>query len=207
MGKKKSFLFILLFCSCTLTFAQNYSITGTVKDKVGPLPGAAVFVSGYKIATVTDNQGNFILPKMAAGNYDILIQMMGFTPFSKNVIISDKSVNISIQLQENATLLKEVVIKPDPNRPYYIALFKDFFIGKTLNSNECNILNTGVLTFDDDKDAGLLTVKASDFIIIENKALGYKIKYLLDVFEYNYKSKMIYYAGHPSFEELKALLQ
>ncbi|RZK60593.1 MAG: carboxypeptidase-like regulatory domain-containing protein, partial [Pedobacter sp.] len=59
------------------------------------------------------------------------------------------------------------------------------------------------MTFDDDKTAGLLTVKASDFLVIENKALGYKIKYLLQDFEYNYKSKIVYFAGLPSFEDLK----
>ncbi|WP_316772491.1 carboxypeptidase-like regulatory domain-containing protein [Pedobacter frigiditerrae] len=203
MAKGFSLLFILFFCYCSSAFTQSFSITGTVKDKIGALPGAAVYLSGYKIATVTDNEGKFTLGKLAPGNYDILVQMIGFLPYTKNILISNKSENVAIVLQENTTMLKEVIIKPDPNRPYYIALFKDFFIGKTPNSAECTILNTDVLTFDDDKTAGLLTVKANDFLVIENKALGYKIKYLLQDFEYNYKSKIVYFAGLPSFEDLK----
>ncbi|TKC05720.1 carboxypeptidase-like regulatory domain-containing protein [Pedobacter polaris] len=203
MANRFTFLFILFFCYCGHTFAQTFSITGTVGDKVGALPGAAIYVSGYKIATVSDNNGHFILSKLAPGNYDILVQMIGYLPYSKNIIISDKSIHIDVILTENATLLKEVVIKPDPNRAYYLALFKDFFIGKTPNSKECKILNTEVLIMDDDKTESILTAKATDFIIIENKALGYKIKYLLKYFEYNYKLKMIFYAGHPSFEEMK----
>ncbi|WP_235969856.1 carboxypeptidase-like regulatory domain-containing protein [Pedobacter planticolens] len=186
------------------TFAQNtYSISGIVKDKKETLPGAAVYVSGYKIATVTNNEGKFILPKLAPGNYDILVQMIGYLPYSKNIIVSDKSINFEVLLIENATLLKEVVIKPDPNRAYYIALFKDFFIGKTSNANECEILNTNVLNFDDDIPNSLLTIRASDFLLIENKALGYRIKYLLKNFEFNYRTKIFYYAGLSSFEELK----
>lgn len=203
MYKCHAIVVIVFFVFINNTIAQTYSISGNVKDNMGALPGAAIFVGNYKIATVTDNNGNFSLPKLGPGNYDILVQMIGYYPYSKNVTIKDQPLNVAIVLKENATMLKEVVIKPDPNRPYYIALFKDFFIGKTPSAAECSILNTDVLTFNDDKEAGTLTVNASDFIIIENKALGYKIKYLLNDFEYNYKSKIIFYAGHQSFEELK----
>ena len=196
---KKLIVTLLFLINFSVVFAQQtYTISGIVKDKVGILPGAGVYISGYKIATVTNEQGKFILPNLAPGNYDILVQMMGYTPFSKNIIISKKSEILNITLNENATLLKEVIIKPDPNRPYYIALFKDFFIGKTPNSMQCKILNTEILSFDDDKKNGMLTVTASDFLIIENLALGYRIKYLLEDFEYNYKKlkNKIYYKYH-----------
>lgn len=196
--------FIILFCFSVNIFAQEgYVISGIVKDKKEVLPGAAVYVSGYKIATVTNGDGKFSLPKLAPGNYDILVQMIGYTPYSKNIIISNQSVQVAITLIENTTFLNEVVIKPDPNRLYYISLFIDHFIGKTPNSAQCKILNTQVLTIDDDKQNRKLTISASDFLIIENQALGYRIKYLLENFEYDYTSKIIYFAGHPSFEELK----
>ncbi|TKB97378.1 carboxypeptidase-like regulatory domain-containing protein [Pedobacter cryotolerans] len=201
---KKLIILLLFLCIPPFIHAQSTStITGTVRDKKETLPGAAVYVSGYKIATLTNNDGKFSLPKLSPGNYDILIQMIGYLPYSKNVIISDKPVTLNITLQENVNLLKEVVIKPDPNRAYYIALFKDFFIGKTPNAADCKILNTDALIIDDDKTQSLLTVKASDFLIIENKALGYKLRYLLEYFEYDYNIKMVFYAGHPHFEEMK----
>lgn len=204
MVKKLLLNFILITCISLYSFAQNtYSITGIVKDKKETLPGASVFISGYKIATSTNSEGQFALPKLAPGNYDILVQMIGYLPYSKNIIISDKSINIEVLLTENTTLLNEVVIKPDPNRAYYIALFKDFFIGKTPNASECKILNENILGVDDDIPNSLLTIRASDFLLIENKALGYRIKYLLKNFEYNYRTKIFYYAGLPSFEELK----
>jgi protocatechuate 3,4-dioxygenase beta subunit len=50
---------------------QSYTLSGLVKDKRGePLPGAGVYVSGYKIATVTNNNGTYTLP-LKPGNYDI----------------------------------------------------------------------------------------------------------------------------------------
>lgn len=201
----KSLLILILFTVFSkVTLAQStYTISGTIKDNKETLPGAAIYVSGYKIATVSNEEGKFTLPKLLPGSYDILVQLMGYLPYSKNVVISDKPVTLNVTLQENVNLLREVVIKPDPNRAYLLALFKDFFIGKTPNAVNCKILNTDVLIIDDDKTQRLLTIKASDFLIIENKALGYRLKYLLEYFEYDYKTKIIFYAGHPFFEDMK----
>jgi hypothetical protein len=196
-------IFILFLCLSGEVLAQSgYVISGIIRDKKEVLPGAAVYVSGYKIATVTNGDGKFILPRLAPGNYDILVQMIGYSPYSKNIIISDKPVDVTITLSENTTFLKEVVIKPDPNRLYYLALFKEYFIGQSPNASQCKILNINVLNFHDDKENRTVTATASDFLIIENAALGYRIKYLLESFEYDYRTKIIYYAGHPHFEEM-----
>lgn len=194
---------VSLFLSFNIFAQGNYIISGAVKDKKEVLPGASVYVSGYKISTITNAEGKFTIPKLLPGNYDILVQMIGYTPYSKNIVISDKSVQITVTLTENTTMLNAVEIKPDPNRPYYISLFKDYFIGRTPNSTQCKILNTEVLSFDDDKKNRLLTISASDFLIVVNEALGYRLKYLLESFEYDYTTKIIYYSGHPYFEELK----
>lgn len=195
--------FILLICLCSSAIAQNtFSISGTVKDNVGVLPGASIYLSGYKISTVTNDAGNFTLPKLAPGSYDILVQMIGFLPFKKNIIL-EKSVSINVVLIENTTLLNEVVVKPDPDRAYHLSLFRDNFIGLSPNAEDCKLLNPQVLTTHFDKSTSILTISTDQFLIIENKSLGYKIKYLLENFEYNFKTRIIYYAGQPFFEDLK----
>jgi hypothetical protein len=196
-------LFLVLFTFNTAFSQNNYSISGVIKDKEGTLPGAAIYLSGYKIATTTNNEGKFILPNLAAGNYDILVQMIGYLPYAKNITISDKSMFIDVVLSENVTMLNEVVIKPDPYRLAHINLFKSYFIGQTPNAAQCKILNTDALIIDDDKKNTLLKIKSNDFLVIENNALGYRLKYLLEYFEYNYSTKIIYYAGYPYYEELK----
>jgi len=203
MAKKLLLNLILLTCFSYGFAQQTFSITGLIKDQKETLPGAAVYVSGYKISTVTNNDGKFVLANLKPGSYDILVQMIGYLPASKNVVIADKSVNIEIILTENATLLKEIVVRPDQNREVYINLFKDYFIGKSPNAKQCKILNTDVLVIDDDKANRVLTIKATDFLIIENLALGYRIKYLLELLEYDYNSKIIFYSGYPTFEEMK----
>ncbi|RZL56588.1 MAG: carboxypeptidase-like regulatory domain-containing protein, partial [Pedobacter sp.] len=188
-----------------IAFSQNtFSISGKVKDKQGGLPGAGVYLSGYKIATVADNNGNFSLPNLKPGSYDLLVQMVGYLPFSKSVIISDKSIQLDLLLNENTVQLNEVTIKADPNRAKYIKQFTEYFIGITPNSKQCKILNPQVLNVDFDVTKSLLTVKTTEFLIVENKALGYRLKYMLDYFEYNSRTRIIYFSGHPFFEELKA---
>jgi hypothetical protein len=201
----RAIFMILLLCSITThsIAQQTYTITGTVKDKKETLPGASIYVSGYKIATLTNNEGKFVIPNLKPGNYDILVQMIGYFPVSKNVILSDQPVNINILLSENTTQLNEVVIKPDPDRDYYISMFKDDFIGRSPNTAQCKILNTNVLIVDMNKTTRVLTIKANDLLIIENLALGYRIKYLLENFEHDYRTKIVYYSGYPTYEEMK----
>lgn len=200
----KSFSVLFFLLVVKICFAQqNYVLSGTVKDKRGEvLPGAGVYVSGYKMATVTDNNGNYTLP-LKPGNYDILVQLIGYKTVNKNIIIADRAIKLDLVLEESITQLSEVTIKPDPNRAHYIAMFKDFFIGTTPNAQQCKMINPNVLLVDYDRDEANLTVKTNQFLIIENQALGYRIKYLVNNFEYSSRTKIIYYEGFPYYEDLK----
>lgn len=204
MSKKSLYLIALNLFLCLSAFAQgNFTISGTVRDDKETIPGAAIYLSGTKISTITNNEGKFSIGKLPAGNYDVLIQVVGYLPYSKSVTISDKNIYIDATIKANTVTLQEVVIKPDPNRLAYLNLFKEYFIGKTPNAKECKILNSEVLNIDYDKQAKVLSVNSREFLIIENKALGYRIKYLLQNFEYDYRSRIVYFAGFPFFEEMK----
>ncbi|PWS26698.1 hypothetical protein DHW03_11725 [Pedobacter yonginense] len=204
--KKIPILLFLLLCFVETFAQQNLSLSGSVKDKKGEaLPGAGIYVSGYKIATSTNNDGEYIL-NLKPGNYDILVQLIGFKAVNKNVVMIDKPVKLNFILEESVTQLAEVTIKPDPNRENYINTFKTYFIGNTPNAENCKILNPQVLRIDFSKEEGILKVKTEEFLIIENKALGYKIKYLINDFQYDFRARIIYYEGYPTYEDLPGSL-
>lgn len=187
-----------------MSWGQNrFVISGTVRDKKDVLAGASVYVSGFKMSTISNSEGKFTLPALQPGNYDLLIQIIGYQPHSKSVSISNKDLMIDIQLLERPLTLEAVEIKPDPDRPFYLGMFKDFFLGTTPNARLCKILNPEILRFNYDKNKQILTAESDEFLIIENLALGYRIKYLLSQFEYNYNDRMLYYAGYPTFEDLE----
>jgi hypothetical protein len=130
--------------------------------------------------------------------------MIGFTPRMKSITIHERSVNISAVLTESITTLRTVNITAISNsdREKYMALFIKNFIGETVNAQQCELLNPRVLNFSFDKETNMLQASADELLIVENKALGYKLKYLLNEFEYDMKTDICTTGGAPYFEEL-----
>jgi hypothetical protein len=183
---------------------QTYSISGVVKDKDGQaLPGAAVLLGGYKIGTVADTHGKFQISNLRAGKYDLLIQMVGYFPANKSVLISTGSVDIQIILTENIKLLNVVVVRPDLRRSKFLKIFEESFLGATPNALKCRILNPNIIDFEYDEEKQMLSAHTDEFIVVENKALGYRIRYLLKSFKKDEKNKLVYFYGYPYFEEMQ----
>jgi hypothetical protein len=190
------------------TFIQlkpiTYAVSGVVRDRQGAsLPGANILLSGYQIGTVADSAGRFVIRGLTPGNYNLLIEMIGYTPLTQNVIITKKAKEVEIILEENVKQLTEVVVRPDPFRSEYLATFKENFIGTSLNARKCVILNPEVIRFDYDKDQRILKASSDELLIIENRALGYTVKYLLSYFEKDYETNVVHFYGYPYFEELE----
>ncbi len=201
----RRFILLLLLQINLVAMAQNsFTISGMVKDKRESLPGAGIYIGNTKISTMSNNEGKFVLPNLSPGIYDVIVKMIGYKPFVQNVEILNKNIQLDIVLEESEIALKEVVIKPDPNRLAYLRLFYELFLGQSPNAKQCKVLNSEVLHVDYNQTDRVLSLKSDDFLIIENKALGYRLKYLLQYFEYDYRTQIVYYAGYPYFEELPA---
>jgi hypothetical protein len=84
-------------------------------------------------------------------------------------------------------------------------MFKEQFFGKSLRAEDCKILNPDVLVFNYDEGQKKLSAYSTDFLIIENDALGYKIKYLLQDFVYiaSPDSNLLRFKGVTFFGQLK----
>ena len=189
----------------SVSVQDTYQISGVVKDKEGrPVPGARILLSNYKIGTVSDNQGKFIIVGLKPGNYNLLVEMMGFQPLNNNVLITNSPADIEIFLSEQVKLLNEVVIMADPNRKKYLNSFKKSFIGTTPNAKHCDIINPEVLYTSYDRENQILKVTADELLLIENKALGYRIKYLLKYYERDEQTGVVVFYGYPYFEEMEA---
>jgi hypothetical protein len=173
------------------------------------LPGAIIFITGSKIATTSNESGKFILNGLTFGNYELAVNMLGFDFYKQNLVIQNNDTNIEIELKESNSLLKEITItanKPQINKRY-LNWFTRNFIGADENARQCKILNPQVLTFTRPAGQYELEVTANDFLIIENDALGYKIKYLLRKCVYYLKYEICYYDGSSYFEELNGTME
>ncbi|UJH90604.1 TonB-dependent receptor [Antarcticibacterium sp. 1MA-6-2] len=87
-------------------FSQNRTITGTVSDNMGPIPGATVLVKGTTNGTVTDFDGNYSLSNVTED--DILVfSYFGYK--SIEVAVGEKDI-VSANLEEDTQSLDEVVV-------------------------------------------------------------------------------------------------
>ncbi|RZL13391.1 MAG: carboxypeptidase-like regulatory domain-containing protein, partial [Pedobacter sp.] len=100
----KYVLYTVLLSLAFTANAQLASLSGSIKDQNGsPIPGAGIYISGYKAATVSDDNGIFKFPALTAGNYNILIQAIGFLPEKVNIEIQKENVSLAVRLKESTT--------------------------------------------------------------------------------------------------------
>lgn len=100
----KGFLMLGAFLCFGLMKAQT--VTGTVSDANGPLPGASVVVKGTTNGTQTDFDGNYTLNNVG-GTATLVFSYVGYK--TTEVAVAGKST-INVSLSEDAQALEEVVL-------------------------------------------------------------------------------------------------
>jgi hypothetical protein len=115
----KKWLWLLLFFIPLFAFTQNnrQNIRGTVVDKLSQstIIGASVQIISDAAGkgAATDENGNFILADLAPDRYEIKVSYVGYKDVVvPNVVVtSGKEVILDIAMEEDLTLLTEVVVK------------------------------------------------------------------------------------------------
>lgn len=101
----KNYLLLLLMFVNMLILAQEKTVTGTVTDQAGALPGVSIVVKGTTKGVETDFDGKFAI-KVNQG--DILVfSFVGLKTIER--IVGNISV-LNVRMEENTSLLDEVVI-------------------------------------------------------------------------------------------------
>ncbi len=95
---------LLIFGCAATAFGQS----GFVRSGGQPIPGATVTVTqaGQALSTVTDLDGHYGFPPLAAGEWSVTIDMFGFQPLQKQVdySLAKGPVNFDIELQPSRLL-------------------------------------------------------------------------------------------------------
>ncbi|MFC6996679.1 carboxypeptidase-like regulatory domain-containing protein [Rufibacter roseus] len=203
-------LYVISLVSGKQTQAQTTGyggVSGTVIDaQTGqPLGFATVFIAQTTYGTNAEENGTFKLPALPAGSHELVVSFLGYETLTHHFKIEDgQQLRFRLQLTPKANALQEVVIRPDTNWRHNYEVFLKSFIGQTPNAAQTKIINPEVLHFNFDPQANVLTADASEPLVIESKALGYRLHFLLETFEADFKSKRVFHAGYPRYEELKS---
>jgi TonB-linked SusC/RagA family outer membrane protein len=88
-----------------ISFAQEKTISGTVSDESGALPGVSILIKNTTTGAETDFDGKY---SIKAKNGDILVfRYLGYKTVEKTVGLSN---SINVRLEEDANVLEEIVI-------------------------------------------------------------------------------------------------
>jgi hypothetical protein len=168
-----------------------------------PVPFANIYIDGTTFSAISNESGNFKLLNFPKLPYKVIVSRLGYYKSEIEInSISDKWRVIKLEPKLNE--LDEIVVKPTNNNGWkkYGKIFFEEFIGTSKFSKECKILNPDVLEFNFIDSTNQLYVKSNEEIIIQNNALGYKIKYLLSSFVKDYSKKFTYFEGSTLFQDL-----
>ena len=83
----------------------------------------------------------------------------------------------------------------------HLRQFEERFLGTSANARATEILNAHVLSFEVE-GARTLTATASAPLEIENKALGYRLRFLLQQFSWDSETAHLKLVGSPHFEAM-----
>ena len=101
----KKFVWLPALFFCSILMAQEVTISGTVSDDTGPLPGVNIIEKGTTNGTTTDFDGNYTI---TTGSDAVLVfSYIGY--LNQEVSVSGQTT-INVTLAVDAQSLDEVVI-------------------------------------------------------------------------------------------------
>jgi len=197
-------LVLLLFPLISLA---QFTISGRVLNQADtkPVAGVSVFLSGATAGDNTAADGTFTLKNIKAGKYELVVSIVGFERYSQPVVVNTDMRIPDLVIFPKAILLNEVKIKPrdDAEQLHDLTLFRSYFLGTDELAKQCTIINPEVLDLNYDEASGVLKASSTDFLVIQNMALGYQIQYQLVDFLLDTKNNLISYKGFTLFTEMR----
>ncbi len=181
------------------------TLTGTVRDAEtgAPLPGVNVFLAETTLGTATDARGRFVIEHVPLGQHRLYASMVGYEAAARDTVLrrTRRPYVVHVRLTPDVLALEGVTVEAERDRRWQRRLrrFERHFLGASANADSTRLLNPEVLRFDATW-WGKLEVSAAAPLVVENRALGYRIRYFLEEFETT--GTRTQWDGEPLFEPL-----
>ncbi|MDR0793746.1 MAG: carboxypeptidase-like regulatory domain-containing protein [Chitinophagaceae bacterium] len=200
------FFIAFLFMACLFAARAQETIAGKVTDKQSgkPVAGASVYIPNTSLGCISNEDGTFNLKNVPDQPFDLIVSIVGYEMLSQH-FMSAKIPYQNIQLQPKVNELESVIIDSyeKDGWKHWGKFFLDNFIGTSINAVDCHILNYKSIRFRMSQKEHVLRAYAMEPLIIENKALGYRIRYDLEQWMYNFTNRELFYNGYSLFENME----
>ena len=208
--RKFSCLFKILVCvyACMLSLQAHaqYSLKGKVTNLQTEafLPSVSIYINNSAKGTTTNDAGEFELKNINVAQFDIVASCIGYETFSATITAKELSQAYDIKLKPKSAELQAVIIQAYDKSGWknWGKLFTEEIIGRMPYASDCEIKNNNVVKFIYNKKEQTLSAFADEPLIIINKYLGYELKYDMQTFVANFKTKIMNYEGYPFFVNL-----
>lgn len=196
----KIFLGILCYLP-TIALTQIVSSTLVDGETGEPITAASIFISNSTFGTTSDANGFFSLDLQQFPEAELVVSHINYEQKSFSIAAFEILPEV-IALMPRLIEMEEVVIRgkgaSKRKRKKWIRQFEDALLGEGANREESRLLNPEILLFEAQKRR--LRALAFEPLLIENKALGYNLKFYLDTFLLENKEDLVY-AGKLFFED------
>lgn len=159
------------------SLCQDKIVGKVLSDKGAPLAGASVFIPSSAIGVVTNKEGEFVLENIPKTNFKLAVSFIGYEVLVQTVKVAALKEIYTIQLKLKSSELADVVIRNYDRNGWakWGKVFSDEFIGESAFAQYCKITNKDVIKFVFSESKQELRAYASEPLIIDNTALGYRI--------------------------------
>ncbi|MBO0936789.1 TonB-dependent receptor [Fibrella sp. HMF5335] len=201
---KHLYLLCLLPLFALAQTAPRATLTGAITNAADgqPLPFASVYLNGSTRGTTTDEKGHFSLPDVPLGSIELVVSYTGFTTVRQPMRLTDARPRpVAIALSPLANQLTDVVVRAQKDKTWLrqVRQFERELFGTGNFAGSCVLVNPDVLSFTE--SGRVLMADARAPLVIDNQALGYRMRYTLQGFRS--QPERVTFGGTTLFEELE----
>lgn len=199
---------IIFFMVLHVAVSAQSVIKGRVVAAAGgtPIAGSSIFITNTSKGTSSDASGNFELTGIPPGKHDLVVSSVGYETVVYSFRDDQLPLQLKFELQIKAKELANVTLEESVEEGWdkWGKLFTDNFTGTVPNASSCRIKNEQLIRFRYYKKSNRVIAYCDEPLLIENKALGYRIRYQLENFEVNFKAGSVAYLGYTLYEPMEA---
>ena len=193
---------LLLVLLGTAVAAQTATVRGVVRDAGGAaLPGASVYLSGTTRGAAADAEGRYEIVGAPPGAYRLVGSLVGYEADVHELrLAAGAQAAVDLRLEATTVSLGAVRVEApvDGRWRKRLAWFSKALLGESANARATEILNPEVLDFR--LRWGTLRATAAAPLVLENRALGYRLVY--DLHAFSASATRVSYDGDERFEAL-----